>query len=74
MKRIIEAALDDRDIPFVPDSPHDFWLPIQKVHIHVLPITAEPRQLDQADNVIVVRGRLAVNALAELIRGPQANP
>lgn len=74
MKRIISAALDDRDIPFGPSPTHDFFLPMQQVHIHVVPITAEPRHLDQADNVILVRGRLAVNALAELIRGPQANP
>lgn len=74
MKRIIQTALDDRDIPFVPNQPFDFFLPVQGIHIHVLPAGAEARQLDQADDVIVVRGRTAVNQLAEWIRGPQANP
>lgn len=68
MKRIIAAALDDRDIPYVPNSPLDFFLPVQQIHIHVVPGTAEPRALDQAKDVIVVRGRTAVNALAEWIR------
>lgn len=68
MKRIIEAALDDRNIPFIPGRPFDFYLPVQGVHIHVLPATAEARQVEQADDVIVVRGRKAVNQLAEWIR------
>ena len=68
VKRIIAAALDDRDIPYVPSAPLDFFLPVQQIHIHVLPTTADPRQLDQVANVIVVQGRVAVNALAEWIR------
>lgn len=68
MRRIIAAALDDRDIPYVPDQPLDFFLPVQQIHIHIIPSLAEPRALDQAKDVIVVRGRTAVNALAEWIR------
>lgn len=68
MKRIIAAALDDRDIPFQPNAPLDFYLPVQGVHIHILPSDAEPRALDQVGNVIVARGRQAVNVLAEWIR------
>ena len=74
MQRIIAAALDDRDIPFVPNSPFDFWLPIQAIHIHVLPADADARQVEQSDNIIVVKGRNAVNALAELIRADRAIP
>lgn len=74
MQRIIAAALDDRDIPFIPNNPFDFYLPVQGVHIHVLPAGAEARQADLADDVIVVRGRKAVNTLAELIRADRANP
>jgi hypothetical protein len=68
VKRIIAAALEDRDIPYIPDRPLDFFLPIQQLHIHIVPGNAEPRALDQAKDVIVVRGRTAVNALAEWIR------
>jgi hypothetical protein len=72
MKRIIEAALDDADIPFQPNSPFDFYLPVLGVSIHVLPAGAEARQLDQTDDVIVVRGRTAVNRLAAWIRAGKA--
>lgn len=69
MQRIIEAALDDRDIPFVPNDPFDFYLPVQQIHIHVQPAgSRDPRGADDYSNVIVVRGRHAVNTLAEWIR------
>jgi hypothetical protein len=67
VKRIIQAALEDRDMPFV-EGPLDFFLPVQQIHILVLPSTADPRVLDYVDDAIVVRGRVAVNALAEWIR------
>jgi hypothetical protein len=74
VKRIIEAALDDADIPFVPNNPYDFHLPVQGVHIHVVPAISDARMLHGADNLILVKGRASVNALAAWIRGQQANP
>ena len=66
MDRIISTALDDADIPFVPKG-LDFYLPVLNITIRVLPAMAEMRDPDP-DNVIVVRGRDAVNQLAAWIR------
>lgn len=75
MKRIIEAALDDADIPFVPNQPFDFHLPAHQLHIHVLPAGADTPIFRHSDaDLIVVRGRQAVNQLADWIRGDRANP
>ena len=68
MQRIIAAALEDRDIPYETNAPADFFLPVQQLHIHIVPNDADPRVLDYCRDAIVVRGRHAVNTLAEWIR------
>ena len=75
MERIIAAALDDADIPFVPgeSTPErlDFFLPVQNIHIEVKQFHSDriAEQMSRADNVIAVQGRAAVNLLADAIRG-----
>lgn len=74
MERLIAAALDDADIPFIPGekTPErlDFYLPVQGVHIEVKQFHSDriAEQMDRAPNVIAVQGRQAVNFLADLIR------
>jgi len=67
MERIIAAALDEADIPYVPQAANHFYLPVQEIHIRVVAPQAELRELD-AHDVIAVRGRRAINQLAAWLR------
>lgn len=76
MERIIEAALIDARISYLIDGDGgqyrlDFYLPELDVHIEVKRFHSERigRQMAQFENVIVAQGRVAVEALAAMIRG-----
>lgn len=77
MERLIEAALIDAGIRYEAEGDHDregplldFYLPDHDIAIEVKRMHS-PRiatQMARAPNVIVAQGRVAVEALAEMIR------
>lgn len=76
MERIIEKALIDAGVTYEIDGDGgryllDFYLPDADLHIEVKRFHSERigRQMAQFENVIVAQGRVAVEALAAMIRG-----
>ena len=80
MERIVEQALRDARISYVPDrdveAALDFFLPDFDVHIEVKRLHTDrvAVQMARAENVIVAQGEAAVHFLADAIRSGLLGP
>ena len=82
MERLIEAALLDAEIEFIPgrggmtENGLDFYLPRRDLYIEVKRFHSDriAQQMSRADNIIVAQGERAVRQLAAMIRSWGARP